>query len=66
MPTGFRLVLVAFGAALLISSVGVAGYSRLAEWQHGEHVRASAPPAEVLPERLAYPRQRSVEHALNP
>ena len=66
MPTGFRLVLVAFGAALLISSVGVAGYSRLAEWQHAQHVRASAPSAEVLPERLAYPRERTIEHGLNP
>ena len=61
-----RPVLVALGSALLISSAGVAGYARLAEWQHAEYVRASAPPAEVLPERLANPRQRTVEHALNP
>ena len=65
MPNGFRLVLVALGAALLISSVGVAGYSRLAEWQHAEDVRALAPPAEVLPERLPYPPQRTVEHGQN-
>jgi len=48
---------------LLVSSAGVAGYSKLAEWQHAAHVRASAPPAEALPERLAYPSQQGVSRA---
>ncbi len=43
------------GAALLVLSLVVFGYSRLAEWQHATEIRAIAPPTEVLADRLPIP-----------
>jgi hypothetical protein len=55
MAAGRRWGLVVLGAVLLISSAGVIGYSRFAEWQHSLQVRSLAPPTEALPARLAIP-----------
>ena len=55
MRGGQRLGLVTLGAALLLLSVGLLAYSRLAEWYHAVEVSRSAPPAESLPDRLPIP-----------
>jgi hypothetical protein len=43
------------GAVLILLSLGILGYSRVAEWQHATQVRAVAPPSEVLADRLPVP-----------
>lgn len=47
--------LMVAGAALLVLSLGVFGYSRIVEWQHAASVQAVAPPAESLQDRLPIP-----------
>jgi hypothetical protein len=47
------------GAALLLLSVAVFGYSRVVEWRHASAVRPLAPPTEVLANRLPLPRPRA-------
>ncbi|MBV9327974.1 MAG: hypothetical protein JO352_30025 [Chloroflexi bacterium] len=47
--------LMVLGAALLLLSVSMFGYSRLVEWQHSVQVQAGAPPTEVLANRLPIP-----------
>lgn len=54
---GAGLMLV--GAALLLLSLAVFGYSRFVEWQHAVQIQAVAPPTEVLAGRLAVPTPRS-------
>lgn len=51
--------LIVVGAGLLLVSATTVAYSRFGEWQHELQVRASAPPAEVLPDRLAVPSLRT-------
>jgi len=50
-----RAALIALGIVLLLSSGGVVVYGRVAEWQHAQEVRSSAPPTESLPDRLPIP-----------
>jgi hypothetical protein len=51
-------LLVALGAALLLLSVTIFGYSRFVEWQHAVQIQAVAPPTEVLAGRLPIPTPR--------
>ena len=46
------------GAALLLLSLALFGYSRFVEWQHAVQLQAVAPPTEVLASRLAIPTPR--------
>lgn len=43
------------GAALLLLSVVIFGYSQLVVWQHAVAVQSVAPPDEALPARLELP-----------
>jgi len=43
------------GAALLLLSLSIFGYSRFVEWQHAAELQAVAPVREDLPGRLAIP-----------
>ena len=43
------------GAALLLLSVSMFGYSRFVEWQHAMATQSLAPPTEVLANRLPIP-----------
>lgn len=43
------------GAALLLLSVAILGYSRFIEWRHAAAVQGLAPPTEVLADRLPLP-----------
>ena len=54
--TGTRGVgLMLLGAALLLLSLAIFGYSRYAEWQHTTQFQAVAPPPEVLANSFALP-----------
>ena len=50
--------LMLLGAALLVLSVAILGYSRVVEWQHSVALQAVAPPTEVLANTLAIPTPR--------
>jgi hypothetical protein len=50
--------LIALGAALLLLSMAIFGYSRFVEWQHAAQIQAVAPPTEVLANRLPIPTPR--------
>ncbi|MBV9579616.1 MAG: hypothetical protein JO057_13590 [Chloroflexi bacterium] len=50
--------LMVLGAALLLLSVSIFGYSRFVEWQHGVQTQVDAPPTEVLAGRLPIPTPR--------
>ena len=56
VPLSLALVLV--GAALLLSSLFVFGYSQATEWQHQVQQHALAPAREALPDRLPLPTPR--------
>ena len=43
------------GALLIVLSITIVGYTRLAEWQHSVAVRSVAPPPETLANRLPLP-----------
>jgi hypothetical protein len=43
------------GAALLLLSLAIFGYSRYAEWQHAMDLQSVAPPREVLANSFALP-----------
>jgi hypothetical protein len=47
------------GAALLLLSVTMFGYSRFVEWQHAMATGSLAPPTEVLAHRLPIPTPRA-------
>jgi hypothetical protein len=47
------------GAALLLLSLALFGYSRFVEWQHAVQIQAVAPPTEQLAGRLAIPTPRA-------
>jgi hypothetical protein len=47
--------LMLIGAALLLLSLAIFGYSRYAEWQHTMELQAIAPPREVLANTLTLP-----------
>jgi hypothetical protein len=47
--------LMLLGAALLLLSLAIFGYSRYVEWQHAMELQALAPPREVLANTLALP-----------
>lgn len=47
--------LMVLGAALLLLSVTLFGYSRFVEWQHTVQTQAVAPPNETLANRLPMP-----------
>jgi len=51
--------LMVLGAALLLLSVTVFGYSRFVEWQHMQATQSLAPPTEVLANRLPIPTPRA-------
>jgi hypothetical protein len=54
--TGMRGTgLMLAGAALLLLSLGVLGYSRIVQWQHSAELVSIAPPTEALPDRLPIP-----------
>ena len=46
------------GAALLLVSLALFGYSRFVEWQHSVQIQAVAPPTEQLAGRLEIPTPR--------
>ena len=54
---GTRLMVL--GAALLLLSVTMFGYSRFVEWQHARATQSLAPPTEVLADRLPIPTPRA-------
>lgn len=54
------------GAALLLLSVTMFGYSRFVEWQHSQATRSLAPPTEVLANRLPIPTPRATTPAGQP
>jgi hypothetical protein len=43
------------GAALVLISAALFGYSKFVEWRHAVDVQAVAPPTEVLAGRLPIP-----------
>jgi hypothetical protein len=47
--------LMLLGAALLLLSLAIFGYSRYVDWQHAQELQAIAPPREVLPNSFALP-----------
>ena len=47
------------GAALLLLSVTMFGYSRFVEWQHTLETQSLAPPTQVLANRLPIPTARA-------
>jgi hypothetical protein len=47
--------LMLLGAALLLLSLAIFGYSRYVEWQHTMELQAIAPPREVLSNSFALP-----------
>jgi len=47
--------LMILGAALLLLSMTLFGYSRFVEWQHAVQTQAVAPPSETLANRLPIP-----------
>jgi len=55
MQGGRGAGLMVVGAALLLLSVMLFGYSRFVEWQHAAQTQAVAPPSETLANRLPIP-----------
>jgi hypothetical protein len=55
MQGGRGAGLMVVGAALLLLSVTLFGYSRFVEWQHAVQTQAVAPPSETLANRLPIP-----------
>jgi hypothetical protein len=55
MQGGRGAGLIVLGAALLLLSVTLFGYSRFVEWQHVVQTQAVAPPSETLANRLPIP-----------
>jgi len=55
MQGGRGAGLMVLGAALLLLSVTLFGYSRFAEWQHAVQTQVVAPPSETLADRLPIP-----------
>ena len=51
--------LMVLGAALLLLSATMFGYSRFVEWQHAMASQSLAPPTEVLANRLPIPTPRA-------
>jgi hypothetical protein len=47
------------GAALLLLSLTIFGYSRFVEWQHATQLQVVAPLHEDLPDTLAIPTPRT-------